>query len=195
MTTKVIALDAGRRAELIAMYSDELMTLARDFIADNGLTDMMSAQRRDAFPGFVRMARKQLVSIPRDLILLDALFDVFLDICTLFNYSANVYMFADLVSIDSSIWDWEHSYVKANSVHYALMDGRIVNLYPADIVKTWHKKCGAFLAAQLQNTDGTSVNRIFISKAVYGLRDDGPTGDAGRDDSIIDADSLPTLPG
>lgn len=169
-----------------------LLECAQTFIADHALRDLAPVERRAMFPAFVRYARKELQRIPPDVLLIDALFDVYLDLCVAFDYTPTVYSFAELLCIDNVVNHWEYD-IQYDLVNVIDNEDRYVTLSTRSFVKSWKQRCAAFLVNRLANTDGASVNRIFISKAIYGLRDDSIVEDDAKQSDVVRVDALPDL--
>lgn len=185
-------LDKRGRHALFEQSKQALIECAQTFVADHGLQDVAPVERRSMFPAFVRYARKELQRIPPDVLLIDSLFDVYLDLCVAFDYSPTLFMFSELLSLDGLINHWECD-ITMDLFVYEEEDGKMATSSRRNIVKKWRARCAGLLASQLQNTDGTSVNRIFISKAIYGLRDDTPQQDDTKQSDVVRVDALPDL--
>ena len=169
-----------------------LLECVQSFMADHGLQDVAPAERRAMFPAFIRYARKECPKVPPDVLLIDALFDVYLDLCVAFDYTPTVYSFAELLCIDSIVINWEYDI--SQDIVTMINDNDIKSTISRKaIVKSWKQRCAAFLVNRLANTDGASVNRIFISKAIYGLRDDSAVQDDAKQADVVRVDALPTL--
>ena len=144
------------------------------------------------FPQFVRMARRELPRPQSDLHTLDILFNDYIDICTMYRYIPTVYSFAELVSIDTRIRQWMYD-IKADIEYSVDTNGNTVTRSRRLAIENWKYQCGAFLVNALTNTPGASINRIFIAKSVYGLRDDGPTEQGDGSAAAVDVSALPEL--
>lgn len=169
-----------------------LLECVQTFVADHSLQDVAPAERRAAFPAFIRYARKECPKVPPDVLLIDALFDVYLDLCVAFDYSPTLFMFSELLSLDDILRNWNND-IRQDLVSIVGDDDELITLSRKSFVRKWSARCGGLLASQLQNTDGASVNRIFISKAIYGLRDDAPQQDDTKQADVVRVDALPDL--
>lgn len=144
------------------------------------------------FPQFVRLARRELPRPQSDLRTLDILFNDYLDICTMYRYIPSIYSFAELVGIDDTLRHWIYD-IRYDIEYSTDNNGNTITLSRREAVKRWRDKCGAFLVNVLANTPGASVNRIFIAKSVYGLRDDGPAETGDGSTAAVDVSALPEL--
>lgn len=185
-------IDKRGRGQLFEQSKQALLECVQTFIADHNLQDVAPVERRAMFPAFVRYARKELQRIPADVLLIDALFDVYLDLCVAFDYSPTLFMFSELLSLDGLINHWECD-ISMDLFVYEDENGKTATSSRRNIVKKWRARCAGLLASQLQNTDGASVNRIFISKAIYGLRDDSAAQDDTKQADVVRVDALPDL--
>ena len=185
-------IDKRGRHELFEQSKQALLECAQTFAAEHALRDLAPVERRAMFPAFVRYARKELQRIPPDVLLIDELFDVYLDLCVAFDYTPTVYSFAELLCIDSIVINWEYD-ISQDIVTMINDDDIKSTISRKAIVKSWKQRCAAFLVNRLANTDGASVNRIFISKAIYGLRDDAPQQEDVKTGDVVRVDALPTL--
>ena len=185
-------LDKRGRHALFEQSKQALIECAQSFIAEHALQDLAPVERRAMFPAFIRYARKECPKVPPDVLLIDALFDVYLDLCVAFDYTPTVYSFAELLCIDNVVNHWEYD-IQYDLVNVIDNEDRYATLSTRSFVKSWKQRCAAFLVNRLANTDGASVNRIFISKAIYGLRDDAPQQDDTKQADVVRVDALPDL--
>lgn len=185
-------IDKRGRGQLFEQSKQALLECAQTFMADHGLQDVAPAERRAAFPAFIRYARKECPHVPPDVLLIDALFDVYLDLCVAFDYSPTLFMFSELLSLDDILRNWNND-IRQDLVSIVGDDDELITLSRKSFVRKWSARCGGLLASQLQNTDGASVNRIFISKAIYGLRDDSAVQDDTKQADVVRVDALPDL--
>lgn len=185
-------LDRHGRIALFEQSKQALLECVQTFVADHSLQDVAPAERRAAFPAFIRYARKECPKVPPDVLLIDALFDVYLDLCVAFDYSPTLFMFSELLSLDDILRNWNND-IRQDLVSIVGDDDELITLSRKSFVRKWSARCGGLLASQLQNTDGASVNRIFISKAIYGLRDDSTIQDDAKQADVVRVDALPNL--
>ena len=74
---------------------------------------------------------------------------------------------------------WKNGYIK-------------VSLERMQLIEKWFNTCKGFLIDDLNNSEKASINKIFISKAIYGLNDNvNAISDNGLNE--IQVESLPTL--
>ena len=185
-------LDRHGRIALFEQSKQALLECVQSFMEEHALQNLTPAERRAMFPAFIRYARKECPHVPPDVLLIDSLFDVYLDLCVAFDYSPTLFMFSEMLSLDGLINHWECD-ITMDLFVYEDENGKTATSSRRNIVKKWRARCAGLLASQLQNTDGASVNRIFISKAIYGLRDDAPQQDDTKQSDVVRVDALPDL--
>ena len=177
----------------INAFRTSLQSAFSAFDSERSLSQLTRQERRDLFPEFVRFVRREFPKPSKDIRVLDSLFNDYLDLCTTFNYSPTLFMFSELVSIDDVINHWRYDITDDLVTVYDDVSHKTVTKSRRNYIKQWCARCAGFLSSQLQNSDGTSVNRIFIAKAVYGIRDDVPQQDDTKQADVIRVDALPTL--
>lgn len=92
-----------------------------------------------------------------DIVLLDNIFNAYVNLCIKYNYLPTLEIFSFLVSINNGTFsDWADGQYRASSGH-------------GETVKKWKNICKAFTVNRLSNSPGTNANLIFIAKAAYGM--------------------------
>lgn len=95
----------------------------------------------------------------KDLDLIDRLFDIYCELCLSFNRNPTLDLFYLLFGLcDSSV---------RNSIDH---DKSVLNQFQK-LTDKWTRECKHYLVGDLSTSDRTSVNKIFIAKAQYGLYD------------------------
>jgi len=115
-----------------------------------------------------------------DLSLLDHLFDLYVELCIKYNRNPTLQGISILLGISyNTLLRWKSGNLR-------------VSLERINLINKWHETCKSFLIDDLSNSDKTSVNKIFISKAIYGLNDN-INAIQNSDLNEIQVESLPTL--
>ena len=97
-----------------------------------------------------------------DIDLLDEIFEIYKRLCIRYSVLPTLEMFAGLVGIHNSTFsDWGSAKYRINSAH-------------SQTVKKWKAECGAQLVNYLHQSRGGDINKIFVAKAVYQMRETTP---------------------
>lgn len=97
-----------------------------------------------------------------DIDLLDEIFEIYKRLCIRYSVLPTLEMFAGLVGIHNSTFsDWGSGKYRINSAH-------------SQTVKKWKAECGAQLVNYLHQSRGGDINKIFVAKAVYQMRETAP---------------------
>lgn len=92
-----------------------------------------------------------------DIVLLDAIFEIYKRLCLRCGMLPTLETFSDLVGINNATFtDWANGEYRASSAH-------------GKTVKKWKEDCRGKLVDSLHQQSGTNANRIFIAKAAYGM--------------------------
>ena len=141
-------------------YRHRLFELVDDFI-ERDLQGDESKLESPKFAYMIEVIKDELPYIDRnDTENLDAAFSAYLELSLKYNRLPSLMMFGRLIKMQPCTMSrWKHGVFRSGSKQQ-------------DLVKKWQAICEAYLIDSLGNSDKTSVNRIFIAKAVYGFRDD-----------------------
>ena len=118
-----------------------------------------------------------------DIELLDAIFNIYIRLCTKYRVLPTLEMYSMLVKINrATFYDW-------SAGKY-----RKIGTY-SDIVKTWRETCKNFVIDRLHNNNGKAdVNLIFIAKASYQMRETSPIPPVETENKrVLTAAELPKL--
>lgn len=112
--------------------------------------------------------------------LLDYIFSLYVELCIKYNRNPTIQGYSFLSGINQmTIYKWENGYSRVNPKRI-------------DLIKKWHSICKDFLIDDLSNSEKASINKIFISKAIYGLQDN-VNAIPGNDLNEIQIETLPIL--
>ena len=118
-----------------------------------------------------------------DIALLDAIFNIYVRLCTKYRILPTLEMFSILVKINKSTFtDWKNGEYRKSSDH-------------GKTVKTWLETCKNFVIDRLHNSSGKAdVNLIFIAKAGYQMRETSPVSPVETENRcVLTAAELPRL--
>ena len=166
----------------IDIYTNDVFYYADKFLQDNNIDRNDYRTIKRVFPYMVLTIHDNCIgNIDNNNIeLLDQLFDLLNKLCIVFNYNITIYLFSIFVGINSAtLTDW-------NNREY-----RVSNNY-SKYTKRWINACRDSLVNDLNNSDGTSANKIFIAKAQYGLAETAPI-QVKSGSALLAAEELPQL--
>lgn len=164
------------------IYRHRLFELVDDFIERDLNGDESKLETR--FGYMIEVIRDQLPYIDRnDAEGLDDAFNAYTELCLKYGRIPSLMQFGRLVKmIPATMSRWKHGVFRDGSRQQAL-------------VEQWSATCEAIMVDALSNDPKTSVNRIFLLKAIYGYRDDfGQTVEiVANQQKTLPADELPKL--
>lgn len=97
-----------------------------------------------------------------DIQLLDDLFDVFVKLCVKYGRLPTLECFSFLVGINRATFtDWANKEYRTTTGH-------------SEAVKRWLDMCKSVLVDDLSNSNTASVNKLFVAKAAYQMREAAP---------------------
>ena len=116
--------------------------------------------------------------------LLDAIFNIYVRLCTKYRILPTLGMFSILVKINKATFsDWKNGEYRKLSDH-------------SKTIKSWIETCKNFVIDRLHNNNGKAdVNLIFIAKAAYGMRETAPIPVETENKRVLTASELPKLGG
>ena len=166
----------------IDIYTNDVFYYADKFLQDNNIDRNDYRTIKRVFPYMVLTIHDNCIGNIdiNNIGLLNQLFYLLKNLCIRFNYNITLYLFSIFVGISSGvITEWNNHNQRVSDRYY-------------EYSKTWMKECRDSLINDLNNSDGTSANKIFIAKAQYGLAETAPiqvkTGNA-----LLAAEELPQL--
>ena len=166
----------------IDIYTNDVFYYADKFLQDNNIDRNDYKTIKRVFPYMVLTIHDNCIGNIdiNNIGLLNQLFYLLKNLCIRFNYNITLYLFSIFVGISSGvITEWNNHNQRVSDRYY-------------EYSKTWMKECRDSLINDLNNSDGTSANKIFIAKAQYGLAETAPiqvkTGNA-----LLAAEELPQL--
>ena len=148
------------------IYADDIHALTDEYIERKcGGDAEKPAQNNAEFRKLILYIKNHVPKIDKeDIDNLDRLWLIYVGLCVEFNTLPTVELFCwlcDLYSID--IYDSSYTY----------RDRVTADLQRA--VKKWKQTAKTFLTQDLGTSDRASINKIFVSKAVYGMAETAPT--------------------
>lgn len=162
------------------VYTDIRYALADQYIAENNLTDLKDIQRlfKDMLSYIAdRTGRiKDKYNVPE----LEYIFNIYIRLCNKYSVNPTVYSFKILTGITDSNYLFNADNGKRVTPEFRAFSKNIRDI------------CGQILVDNIANTSGTSVNQIFVSKAVYGYSDT-PERNITEHRLVLSADNLPKL--
>lgn len=163
----------------IQVYTNKLYELSDEFIELECNNDISNLN----FRYMLFWCKNKIGYInKKDIYELDNYFMAYCNLCMKYNKNPTIELFSLFIDINAStISRWLHGSNRDVTPEYK---------YHA---QKWTNICKSALVDDLGNSDKTSVNKIFISKAIYGLAETTPTNNPTTPGRYIDADTLPTL--
>ena len=150
--------------EGIEVYENRVFELSDNFICNElQITPDDPDYQKIINKNFIKMIfyiRDRIRKPEHDIVLLDAIFDIFVRLCARCGRLPTLECFSFLVSIDRGTF-------------HAWMNGEYRTGY-SDTVKKWKETCKSFLIDDLNNSNTGSINKIFIAKAAYQMRETAP---------------------
>ena len=149
------------------IYADDVHALADEYIERRcGGDETKPAQSNAEFRKLILYIRQNMEAPARDDIEgLDRLFEIYTGLCIEYNTIPTVELFTWFVRLDSiDIYTYDDSRYKRD---------RLTSIH-TECVKRWKSICKRFLTQDLGTSDRASVNKIYISKALYGLAEVAP---------------------
>ncbi len=145
---------------------EEYRTKINDLI--NEYLEQLTPQEREAIKGNVKAFNLMLIYVGQELPrvdrynveLLSELFKDFRMLCFKFNINSTIYLFCDLINMESTGWSLY------SQGRYSKCDENVKYLFTK-----LSEICKDDLVNDLSNSDKTSVNKIFIAKAAYQMRE------------------------
>ena len=166
----------------IDIYTNDVFYYADKFLQDNGIDRNDYKTIKRVFPYMVLTIHDNCIGNIdiNNIELLNQLFFLLKNLCIRFNYNITLYLFSIFVGVSSGvITEWNNHNQRVSDRYY-------------EYSKRWMNECRDSLINDLNNSDGTSANKIFIAKAQYGLAETAPiqvkTGSA-----LLAAEELPQL--
>lgn len=164
----------------IEIYTNGIYQLCDDYISTNYPIDV---DKKDInFRHMLLSVFSLLQYDNKDIYILDNLFTCYVNLCAIYNKNPTVEFFRILVGLSSSTF---HAWVNGTS--------RKATPEYLNTCKKWLDICKSNIVDDLSNSDKTSVNKIYITKALYGMAETTPTNNPTTPGRYIDADTLPTL--
>ena len=148
----------------IDIYTHDVFYYADKYIQDNNIdiSDYKTIKR--VFPHMILTIHDQCIGkiSTDDIELLDKLFTILLNLCIKYHYNITMFLFSLLTGIDTTTFS-----------SWSMGEYKVSNGY-SQYSKRWLDKCKECLVNDLNNNDGTSANKIFVAKAIYGLVETAP---------------------
>lgn len=146
------------------IYENKIAELTDSFVENelSGCTDDISKQFTQLLY-YLHDSLKELKELPGtdDISSLDRLFDNYVRLCCKCCVLPTIEGFSMLTGIHkATFYDWNNRDYRRSDPAYS------------DSVKRWREICKEHLLFSLTNDERTSVNKIFIAKAAYGMRED-----------------------
>lgn len=151
----------------VEVYENAIFRFADDFICN----ELQIAQDNPDYQkivnkNFVRMIfyiRERINKPPHDdAQLLDGLFNIFVKLCVKYGRLPTLECFSFLVGINRATFtDWANKEYRTTTGH-------------AEAVKRWLDTCKSVLVDDLSNSNTASVNKLFVAKAAYQMREAAP---------------------
>lgn len=115
---------------------------------------------KNQFNAMLFYIRKYIPKINHDnLQLLDYIFNLYIELCLKYNRLPTIQGFSILSNISyNTLIRWKNGMLKVSPERINLLE-------------KWFNTCKGFLADDLNNSEKTSVNKIFIAKSIYGIND------------------------
>ena len=148
----------------IDIYTHDIFYYADKYIQDNNIDTSDYKTIKRVFPHMILTIHDECIGNidTNNIELLDKLFTVLKNLCLKFNYNITLYLFSLLTGIsNSTIAEWNNHNNRVSDRYY-------------EYAKRWNDDCRACLVNDLNNSDGTSANKIFVGKAIYGLVETAP---------------------
>ena len=158
------------KADGVEVYRNKINQLADEYIQAElkiDPDDVKDPENKklimDNFPDMIFYIADRIQKPSHDDIeLLDEIFEIYKRLCIRYSVLPTLEMFAGLVGINNSTFsDWGSAKYRINSAH-------------SQTVKKWKAECGAQLVNYLHQSRGGDINKIFIAKAVYQMRETAP---------------------
>lgn len=150
--------------EGIEVYENRVFELSDNFICNElQITPDNPDYQKIINKNFIKMIfyiKDRIRKPEHDIVLLDAIFAIFVRLCAKYDRLPTLECFSFLVSIDRGTF-------------HAWMNGEYRTSY-SDTVKKWKETCKSFLIDDLSNSNTGSINKIFIAKAAYQMRETAP---------------------
>lgn len=173
-----------KKMEEQIIYKNRLSEAADDFIMRD-LDGDASKLEGTGFLYMIEVIKDELPYIDRnDTESLDKAFDAFTALCLKYNRIPSLSTFARLIKAQpATLSRWRSGAARAGSNH-------------SEMVERWSNVCESLLIDALANDPKTSINRIFLAKAIYGYRDNDPMPQVEQipdQNKILPAEALPRL--
>ena len=117
---------------------------------------------KEIFPYIMIYIQKHCIKLDNynNIQLIDSLFDIFVQLCMKYSYNPTIFCFSLFSGISlTTIEEWYLGITRVSKQY-------------SDYAKKWIMVCRNCLANDLNNSNSASINKIFVSKAVYGMRED-----------------------
>lgn len=166
----------------IDVYTNDVFYYADKFLQDNGIDRNDYKTIKRIFPYMVLTIHDNCIGNIdiNNIELLNQLFYLLKNLCIRFNYNITLYLFSIFVGISSGvITEWNNHNQRVSDRYY-------------EYSKIWMNECRDSLINDLNNSDGTSANKIFIAKAQYGLAETAPI-QVKAGNALLAAEELPQL--
>ena len=153
--------------EGIEVYENAIFRFADDFICNElQMTKDNPDYQKIINKNFVQMIFYIRENIEKpsndDIQLLDGLFDIFVKLCVKYGRLPTLECFSFLVGINRATFTyWANKEYRATTGH-------------SEAVKRWLDTCKSVLVDDLSNSNTASINKMFIAKAAYQMRETTP---------------------
>jgi len=164
MSDFAVKTDNSNSAELLEVYTHDIFYYADEYI--NTVMDGEKDKKniKDNFDNIILYIRHHIPKPNNDnIVLLDHLFDVFLELSIKCYVLPTLQNFALMLSINPNTFSaWKNREYRNATPEYSLA------------VKKWFDICKSRTENNLLQSEGGNINRIFASKVVYGMIEPAP---------------------